>query len=156
MSRAADPVQVPLARLLAMAFRDLIDGLHERLAAAGWHDVHPRYGYVLVAVADEPRTVAQLGELLGSTKQAASALVAEMENIGYVRRRPHPDDARAKLVSITPRGTKLLTAVLEIYADLERDWAVVLGAKHLEQLRTDLAVVLRARHGGQLPDVRPT
>ena len=47
---------VPLARLLAMAYRQLIDRLHERLAAEGYTDVRPTFGYVLLAVRDGPTT----------------------------------------------------------------------------------------------------
>ena len=49
--------RIPLARLFAMAYRDLIDGLHERLRARGWHDVRPAFGFVLLAARDESTTV---------------------------------------------------------------------------------------------------
>jgi len=152
----AEPSSTPLARLLAMAFREMIDGLHERLAADGWSDVRPRYGYVLLAVADEPRTVAEVAALMGTTKQAASKLVEEMEEARYVRRGPHHGDARAKLVAITPRGKKLLAAVVGIYAELEAEWGEILGPDEVERLRTDLERVISAGHDGGLPDVRPT
>ena len=45
-----DGKPVPMARLLAMAYRQLIDGLHERLPAVGFTDVRPSYGFVLLAV----------------------------------------------------------------------------------------------------------
>ena len=38
----------PLARLFAIAYRLLIDGLHERLRARGWTDVRPAFGFVLL------------------------------------------------------------------------------------------------------------
>ncbi|HEY8547596.1 MAG TPA: hypothetical protein VIL36_21185, partial [Acidimicrobiales bacterium] len=43
------PGPMPLARLFAMAFRQLIDELHARLAARGWGAMRPPYGFVLVA-----------------------------------------------------------------------------------------------------------
>jgi hypothetical protein len=45
----------PLARLFAIAYRLLIDSLHERLQARGWTDVRPAYGFVLLAARDQPR-----------------------------------------------------------------------------------------------------
>jgi len=36
---------VPLARLLAMSFQQLIDDLHVRLAVRGWTDVRPAFGF---------------------------------------------------------------------------------------------------------------
>ena len=38
----------PLARLFAIAYRQLIDGLHDRLQARGWTDVRPAFGFVLL------------------------------------------------------------------------------------------------------------
>ena len=71
---AAGHPGVPLARLLAMAYRHLVVGLHERLAASGWRDVRPEYGYVLLACRDRPTTSGELAGMLGVSKQAASKL----------------------------------------------------------------------------------
>jgi len=147
---------VPLARLLAMAYRQLIDRLHERLAAEGYTDVRPTFGYVLIAVRDGPTTGADIALLLGVTKQAASKLVDAMEQGGYVRRQTHGDDARAKEIAITARGRRFLVTVESIYRDLEAEWADVTSKKRVEALRDDLRTIVEAAHDGQLPAVRPT
>jgi DNA-binding MarR family transcriptional regulator len=103
-----------------MAFRDLIDGLHDRLVERGWHDVRGSYGYVFLAVRDEAHTTTEIGSLVGMTKQAASKLIDAMEASGYVRRHADAHDARAKLVSATARGRRLLEAVEAIYATWRR------------------------------------
>jgi len=145
---------VPLARLLAMAYRQLIDRLHERLAAEGYTDVRPTFGYVLLAVRDGPTTGADIALLLGVTKQAASKLVDAMEQGGYVRRQTHGDDARAKEIAITARGRRFLVTVESIYRDLEAEWADVTSKKRVEALRDDLRTIVEAAHDGQLPAVR--
>ncbi|MGZ4707056.1 MAG: hypothetical protein ACXWCM_19510, partial [Acidimicrobiales bacterium] len=71
MTDAAEQ-QVPIARLLAMAYRMQMDGLHDRLRAAGWTDVRPAFGFVLLAARDRPTTGTDLAELMGTSKQAAS------------------------------------------------------------------------------------
>jgi DNA-binding MarR family transcriptional regulator len=147
---------VPLARLLAMAYRQLIDRLHERLAAEGYTDVRPTFGYVLLAVRDGPTTGADIALLLGVTKQAASKLVDAMEQGGYVRRQTHGDDARAKEIAITARGRRFLVTVESIYRDLEGEWAEVTSKKRIEALRDDLRTIIEVAHGGQLPAIRPT
>src|SRR5215475_5353699 len=111
-------VTIPLARLLAMAYRQLIDDLHDRLAAAGHSDVRPEFGYVLLAVREQPTTGADIALLLGVTKQAASKLIDEMERGGYVKRQAHGDDGRAKAIAITARGKTFLALVESIYDDL--------------------------------------
>ena len=155
-ARAPGATAVPLARLLAMAYRQLIDGLHARLAEHGYHDVRPTFGYVLLAARDAPVPGRDLAELLGVTKQAASQLVDAMERGGYVERRDDPADARAKLVALTPRGRTFLGTVENIYRGLENEWAAVIGRRRLEAIRHDLTAALEAAHGGKLPSVRPT
>jgi DNA-binding MarR family transcriptional regulator len=145
----------PLARLFAIGYRTLIDGLHERLRAQGWHDVRPAYGFVLLAARDGPTTSTALAALMGTTKQAASKLVDSMEHGGYVRRRPGNTDARQRPVELTARGRRLLAAVESIYAELEAGWADAIGTERVERLRADLVAVL-ADADGALPPVRPT
>jgi DNA-binding MarR family transcriptional regulator len=145
---------VPLARLFAMGYRMLVDDLHEELPRRGWSDVRPAFGFVLLALRDSPAALRDLPGALGTSKQAVSKLVDAMVAAGYVDRDTDPDDARAKRVRLSPRGRRLLAAVEEIYAELERDWAAALGADRLTGLREDLTAVLSASAGGRLPAVR--
>jgi len=145
----------PLARLFAIGYRSLIDGLHGRLAARGWRNVRPNYGFVLLAARGAGIQASEIAALMGVSKQAASKLVEAMEQAGYLRRAPHADDQRAKLVTLTTRGEELLAAVEDIYAELEQEWVGILDRDRVDALRTDLSTVLRAIHGGRLPPVRP-
>jgi len=146
---------VPLARLFAMAFRDLIDDLHDRLRDRGWDDLRPAYGFVLLAAEAGPTSVTALGTLMGMTKQAASKLVDAMEAGGYVARGAGAADARQRPVTLTPRGRRLLAAVEEIYAELEAGWAAVIGEARVADLRNAVLTVLVHRHGDDLPPIRP-
>jgi DNA-binding MarR family transcriptional regulator len=148
-------VTAPLARLFAMAYRLLVDGLHERLAERGWAGVRPAFGFVLLQLAPGPATLKDLTAALGTSKQAVSQLVDDMVSAGYATRATHPDDARARTVALTPRGVELLAAVEEIYRELEAGWVDVLGDGEVEQLRANLDTVLRSAHGGALPTIRP-
>ncbi len=145
-----------LARLFAIGFQSLIAGLHDELRARGWTDVRPAFGFVLLAVRDEPATTTALAALLGTTKQAASKLVDNMEVSGYVRRGVGETDRRQRPVVLTPRGFELLATVEAIYAELEAEWAMVIGERGVERLRRDLVRVLSGTDGGALPPVRPT
>lgn len=145
---------VPLARLFAIGYRALVDALHERLAARGWTDVRPAYGFVLLALRDGPASLRDLPATLGTSKQAVSKLVDAMVADGYVARDADPRDARAKRVRLSARGRDLLAAVEEVYQELESGWADVLGAPRLATLRADLTAALRATSGGSLPTVR--
>ncbi len=155
MTDAADE-QVPIARLLAMAYRMQVDGLHDRLRAAGWTDVRPAFGFVLLAARDRPTTATELAELMGTSKQAASKVVDAMEAAGFVRRTASTVDGRQKAVELAARGRRLLGVVEGIYRDLEDEWAEAIGAGAVERLRRDLVAVLTRANDGRLPPVRPT
>ncbi|MDB4991144.1 MAG: transcriptional regulator, MarR family [Myxococcaceae bacterium] len=149
------PAAVPLARLMAMGLRSLVDELHVRLARRGYH-LRPAFAFVLLASRERALTGNDVASLLGMTKQAASKLADTMEEEHYLTRKPHPEDARAKLLQIAPRGRRVLEAAEDIYGELEAEWAKVIGKARLEALRADLSEVLRATHGGALPPIRPT
>jgi DNA-binding MarR family transcriptional regulator len=144
-----------LARLFAIAYRSLIDGLHERLRSRGWTDVRPAFGFVLLAARAGPTTSTDLATIMGTSKQAASKLVDTMESAGYVRRQVASDDGRWHPVVLTPRGERLLAAVEQIYVELEQQWVDVIGAARVRTMRGDLVRVLSGDDGA-LPPVRPT
>lgn len=154
-TRNASTIEVPLARLLAMGLRSLVDRLHERLEQRGV-EVKPVYAFVLLASRERPLTGNDIADLLGMTKQAASKLVDAMEAAQYLARKPHPEDARAKLLHITPKGRRVLEAAEDIYRELESEWARTIGKQRLEAMRSDLVAVLHAAHGGKLPPIRPS
>jgi DNA-binding MarR family transcriptional regulator len=145
---------VPLARLFAMAYRLLVDELHERLAARGWTGVRPAFGFVLLALRSGPVGLRELPGALGTSKQAVSKLIEAMVAAGYVERESAPGDARAKRVRLSPRGQALLAEVESIWAELESGWARALGDQRLADLRADLTAVVSSASGGVLPAVR--
>lgn len=141
-----------MARLFAVAYRQLIDGLHERLRERGWTDVRESFGFVLLAARDQPTSITELSALMRISKQAASKLVDIMVGCGYVSRGADPDDGRQRPVALTGRGRDLLAAVEQVYAELEGRWAEVIGASQVDGLRRDLLRVLSGGDGGgQLP-----
>ena len=148
--------EVPLARLFAMAFRLLIDDLHDRLAANGWPDVPRSWGFLLLAVRDGALSASELADHLGVTKQAVSQLVDAMQDARLITRTADEHDGRSKRIAITAKGRKLLRTVEAIYQELERGWAAVIGAAQLDAIRTSLITVLTDRAGGTLPPVRPS
>lgn len=151
----AQAPQVPIARLFAMAFRELIDDLHSRLEAQGWRDTKSSYGFILIAARDNTSSVNDVAALLGVSKQAASKLVEALQESGYIRLVANPEDARSKHLVLTRKGERFLGAVEGIYRDLEQEWVDVLGARAVEALRGDIERVLRSRHAGQLPAIKP-
>ena len=81
----------------------------------------------------------ELAQHLDVTKQAASQMVEELVTKGYVERRPHPGDARARLIVLTDKGWACTRAADEAAEESLRPWADALGPDRLTALRADLA-----------------
>ena len=136
-----------LALLLAGTSRPLADRMVAGHAAAGFHEVRPPHGFVLRALAGGGLTLTALAERLGVTKQAALKVVDDMEARGLVARVPSPEDRRAKLLTLTPRGEAARAAALQTSAAIERELREDLGDDAVDAAR---AVLMRfvERHGG--------
>ncbi len=154
MSQAADEAQPPLARLFAIAYRQLITDLHAELARRGWTDVRPAYGFALLALREGPLSSGELGVLMGMTKQASSKLVEALVDAGYARRGESIGDARVRPIELTDRGRDLQKTAERIYTELENRWADVIGQDRLAALRADL-ISVTSDEDGELPPVRP-
>jgi DNA-binding MarR family transcriptional regulator len=90
---------------------------------------------ILWRLVDEPKTLKQLA-VSGIDAPATTVAVNDLENRGLVERYPHPDNRRAKLVSLTPAGRKLI----ELARRTVRDDAPP-DVQHLS--KTDLAHLRR-------------
>ncbi|GGN18952.1 MarR family winged helix-turn-helix transcriptional regulator [Streptomyces fuscichromogenes] len=126
------------AALLATA-GDLVRRIDEGVVARGFEGVRPAHGFAFARLAPDGATVTELAVHLGVTKQAASQLVDDIVRKGYAERRPHPGDARARLIVLTERGWACARAAEEAAAEVVRGWGDVLGEGEVRVLRGCLA-----------------
>lgn len=124
--------------LLLGAATALVDGIDAGVRARGFADLRPAHGYAFVRLAPDGATVNELAEHLGVTKQAASQMVEDLVAKGYVERRPHPSDARARLIVLTGRGWACTRAADAAAEETLRPWADAIGPERLAALRADL------------------
>ncbi|MET8582142.1 MarR family transcriptional regulator [Streptomyces collinus] len=125
------------AALLAVA-GDLTQRINEGVVARGFTDVRPAHGFAFARLAADGATVTDLAVHLGVTKQAASQLVDEIVRKGYAERRPHPADARARLVVLTGRGRECTRAAEAAAAEVVGGWVELLGEGEVRALRERL------------------
>ncbi len=132
-----------LQALIDGAYHDINRHIADRLAAEGFADVRAAHGKVFEQMARHSR-VKDMAESANVTKQAMGELVAQLEDAGYLQRVEDPKDRRAKVVRLTAKGRRCVTAADKILSDLHATWAAEIGP-----LRLATAVaVLRA--------IRPT
>jgi DNA-binding MarR family transcriptional regulator len=135
--------QEPLAfsaLVLALA-GELVQGIHDRVVAAGFDDLRPAHGFAFARISYGGATTAELAEHLGVTKQAAAQLVDELVRKGYVERTPHPTDARARLLRLTERGWACTRAADAAAVEAVAPFRDQLGAERFAALVRDLAAL---------------
>lgn len=134
--------------LLLSAARALVDGIDSRVRASGFTDLRPAHGFAFVRLSGAGATVTELAEHLEITKQAASQMAEELITKGYVERRPHPTDARARLLVLTEKGHACTRAADDAAARTLAPLATALTPAELSTLRkalTQLATPGRIR-----------
>jgi DNA-binding MarR family transcriptional regulator len=135
-----------LGFLLAKATQRWNELLAERFAAAGYRDVRPSYGSVLVPLFEEDGL--RLGELARRSrlsKQTMTDLVRRLERDGLVERRADPEDGRAFRVFMTARSRAFEPVAAEVLAELDAAARQTLGETQVDELKEGLRALSSRR-----------
>jgi DNA-binding MarR family transcriptional regulator len=137
VSSTLPPRGSDLPLLLLFGFRALIDDVHAELAEAGHAGFRPLHGVTFKAIGDGV-TASELGRRLGVSKQAAGKTIEGLEREGYVERVADPEDARSKIIRLTPRGVQLQKLAFEAMARQRQQWAERLGEERMAAMEEGL------------------
>jgi DNA-binding MarR family transcriptional regulator len=137
-----------LSRLLLEASRvigaEVVAGLDER----GFPDARPGHAAVFMHIDRRSGTgLTDLARRARMTKQGMMLVVDDLENRGYVRRVPDPEDARAKVVRLTARGRRFVAEARRAVAAVEARARRELGDRRYEVLRTALEELIEVGGG---------
>ena len=88
-----------------------------------------------------PRTLAELAHDMGTDAPATTVIINALEERDLVKRAPHPTDRRAKQVSLTSAGRRVL-GVIEKITDRPPAAFERMPAEELERLRRTLQKLL--------------
>lgn len=64
-----------------------------------------------------PMTLRELAERMSCEPSNATFVADRLEEQGYLKRHPHPEDRRAKQLVLTPKGTELRERLLELISE---------------------------------------
>jgi DNA-binding MarR family transcriptional regulator len=131
-----------LGVLASRLLRSIQVEVFARLAENGFADLNPRHAAVLAYLDEDGVRATELARLSGRNKQIVGRLVDELEELGYVERRPDPSDRRAKLVVPTERGLEQMRRGDEIVAEIEARHAKSTGARDYAEFRNVLRAVV--------------
>ncbi len=96
-----------LGFLLAKATQRWNELLAERFSAAGFADVRPSYGSVLLPLFEEDGLrIGELARRARLSKQTMTSMIRLLERDGLAERRRDPRDARASLIFLTARSRR--------------------------------------------------
>ncbi len=95
-----------------------------------------------LARSNDERTPAQLAKVFRVTRGAMTNTLAKLDWAGHVHIRPDWDDARRKLVAISPSGRAARDAAVHVIAPLIADLVTALGA---DRVRAVLPVLRELR-----------
>jgi DNA-binding MarR family transcriptional regulator len=128
-----------LLRLVYQHYAQDIDGA---LREAGFGDIRPAAANVFPFVPPEGITVSRLAELARVRKQSMAQAVSQLEDTGYVQRRPNPRDHRSQLVFLTQRGASVPPVTHAAAERVEQCWAQLTSPAEFESLRAALLHLL--------------
>lgn len=131
-----------VAMLVLRAAAQVVDGIQRGLAERGFTDVRPAHGFAFVRISGGDATVVEVAEHLGVTKQAASQLVEQLVQRGYVTREADPRDGRSRLLRLTEHGRACTRAAEQAAAETAEVWSRQLGADTMAILNTALQTVV--------------
>ena len=117
----------------------MLQRLHER----GFDDLDAAHLNVFQYPGPQGARPTELATRLRVSKQALNYLLGELERLGYLERRPDPDDLRSKRVALTRRGTSAVRVIREAVGEVETAWTKQLGPERFAQLRGLLVEVGR-------------
>jgi DNA-binding MarR family transcriptional regulator len=139
--------QLPLIRLLDVAFDDFSEELARRVEAAGYTDIRPGHGCVFGTIDPEGSRLTDLAERANMTKQSVGEATSDLEQRGYVERVPDPDDGRVKIIRLTARGREAQAIGRRLIDEVEREWAERYGEERVAALREALEAIAAERLG---------
>ena len=135
---ARRPRRPDLAAMLAQLTRETVAAEQPVLAAHGL----TMWAYIVLGALDQSaiRTQATLAESIGADKTRIIRTLDDLQDDGYIERRPDPDDRRARLLAITDAGRRVKDAVQDEIQRGEERW---LGELSADERRTFLRVLER-------------
>lgn len=124
-----------LLRMLLRATQAMNMETFRRLGELGFEDAQPAFVRLLGNLDTEGTRIGSLARRMGTTRQAASQLLREVEARGFVARHDDPQDKRGVVVRFTPRGRSMLQQAVQVMTAIEAEYSALVGERDYAQLK---------------------
>jgi DNA-binding MarR family transcriptional regulator len=103
---------------------------------------------VFVAASRRPQTISEIGRYMHITRQSVQMSVHRLMKLGVLELQPAPGNRRDKVVHLTQKGQLARASAARQIADIEREFAAIIGTAELERLRGAMAKLIGANLAG--------
>ena len=140
--------QTDLGQALRIAWWSYVHRLDKDMEAAGFAERRSAMNYVFALYAQPgPMTISEMGRQFDVSRQAASKIVAELSQRGYVQAVASTTDQREKVGELTAKAIEHVTARRRAAAALDRAIRERVGDAGLDKLFKALEAVGEVSRG---------
>jgi len=133
---ARESVPTLLGTILPRCSDHVMQRLINLTIAKGHPALKMSHGTVLTLIGSKNAHIRDIAKIQAISKQAVSAIVKDLEQLGYVTRKADPDYPRQNLLLLTGRGSQLIADSVGSVNQLESEFEMILGASALQQLKS--------------------
>ena len=146
-------METPTVALLRVAYNGTAEEIGSAVREVA-SDQRPAHGAIMEQLDfTDGMRLTDLAKGAQLTPQSAGELVDQLETLGYVERRPDPDDRRAKQVHRTAKAKRAAKAAINAAQRSDRALKDLLGDRRYKQLRQDLETIIQAQGGTIKPPI---
>jgi DNA-binding MarR family transcriptional regulator len=120
----------------------------QRLHQAGFPDVTYAHIPIFRHAGPDGRQPTEIAAAAQLSKQSVNNQLGQLERAGYLKRKAHPDDGRARIVQLTARGRRLEAAIWQAGRDVEQGWRDQIGERDWRVFRRVLDQIAVADPAG--------
>jgi DNA-binding MarR family transcriptional regulator len=143
-SRDLPTDRLAIGQLLVRLLREFRQELFAAAGGGGYPDLREPHLQIFGNLGIDGVRLTELATRAQLSLAATSELVDDLQQLGYLERRPDPSDGRAKLIYPTPRGRQALNAAGDRVAEIEHHWADLVGQPRFNAAAMTLQKLLDA------------
>jgi DNA-binding MarR family transcriptional regulator len=132
----------PFGDMLALARLRLVHQMRDALAERGFETFRRGDGAWIRILAFSPRSLGEVAELIGISRQAATKAADSLERRGYVDRVAHDEDRRRVTLELTEAGEAYALAIGEVVQLIDSEVRAQVSADDLEAAHRVLAAIV--------------
>lgn len=132
-SRDLPADRLAIGQLLVRLLRQFRTELFEPAAEHGYPDMREPHLHIFGNLGVDGVRLTDLAARAQLSLATASELVSDLQELGYLERRPDGTDKRAKLIFPTPLGRRALDDAGDRVAQIEEHWSQIVGPERFAE-----------------------